>query len=255
MSPVEGTSGLVLRYLQLTESDETKRYSFAADFVLVGSGSPRADGETNLLINAFITRQLQRFRFDVTNSEQVSFKASLLEQQMISWDHMDISHDVALFNSSILSVAFRLQFYFCGTAHPNSRTETLSFLLNPAMQLELSHLFNRHSNYLDVLSACCVEDLHRQQPQRWSDPLKRAQELKEHQDSWIMAGAGPEFRNFERFSFNRTGIVFHFDPYRVGSYAEGKYEVFVPAYKLSGVLSREATNALGWPRDGASDEG
>jgi hypothetical protein len=57
--------------------------------------------------------------------------------------------------------------------------------------------------------------------------------------------AGPKAQNFEHLSFRKHGIVVHFDPYQVGSYAEGKYEVFIPAHKLESVLRKEILALMG----------
>jgi Protein of unknown function (DUF3298) len=235
----------VLRYLQLREKSDEHSYDFEADYVLVGSADSAADSETNLCINAFVTQSLQRFRAAMacTSEKQQMKKTSF---SATAWDSLVISHSIALFTLEVLSLEFQLASYGAGAAHPNTQTKTMNFRLHPSLQLELYDIFKPSGNYLDVLSQYCVNDLHKQQPQRWSDCAERAKQLGDQRDRWILAGAGPKHENYERWSLRKTGVVMHFDPYRVGSYAEGKYEVFIPAYELRAVVQEQIAALLGW---------
>jgi hypothetical protein len=161
-----------------------------------------------------------------------------------TWDSLIIAHNISLFTPKVLSLEFQLESYGAGAIHPNRATKTMNFRLHPSMELELHDLFKPSSNYLDLLSRYCVNDLHKQQPQRWSDPAARAEQLKNGPDGWILSGAGPQYRNFERFSLRKHGFVIHFDPYQVDCYASGKFEVFIPSYELASVLKEEVTTLL-----------
>ena len=119
-------------------------------------------------------------------------------------------------------------------------------MICPLCCLHLSDIFKHSSNYLDVLSRYCVNDLHSQQPQHGQDLAERAEQLKNRQDEWILRGAGPAYENFDRLSLRRHGVAIHFDPYQVGPYAEGKYEVFVPANTLKSVMKQEIAALLAW---------
>jgi hypothetical protein len=128
--------------------------------------------------------------------------------------------------------------------HPNRNTLTLNFRRRPAMKLELEDVFKSSTNYLEVLSKYCVRDLHMQQILRWYDPKLRAEELKDREDNWILGGAGPVHQNYEHFVFVRNGIRVFFDAYQVGSYAEGRYDVFVPVSALSSVMEESIAKLL-----------
>jgi hypothetical protein len=110
----------------------------------------------------------------------------------------------------------------------------------------LHDLFKHSSGYLDVLSAYCIEDLHKQQPRRWDNSEERAETLKHGRDEWILRGAAPEYRNYKRISLSRNGMMVHFDPYQVDCYAAGKYEVFIPAYELKSVIQDGIAALLRW---------
>ena len=79
--------------------------------------------------------------------------------------------------------------------------------------------------------------LHKSQPPRWYDPIERAAQLELHRDDWIMTGAAPVSKNLSKFVLVNEGIIVFFDPYQVGSYAEGRYEVFVPFEFLEAFLT------------------
>jgi hypothetical protein len=237
----EPTSGdRLLRYLQIKDKSDEYLYSFEADFTLVGSEDRASDSEVNACINAFITERMQRFRADAI--ARAPEKRQM--QGAVVWDSLAISHTVSLFSSRLLSLEFHFSTCFAGSVHPNSNTETLNFRLRPSMRLSLHDIFNSSGDYLAVLSDYCVKDLYDQQPARDHDPVERAAHLRSSGDQWILTGAGPRTQNFEHLSFNRTGIVVHFDPYQVDCYAAGKYEVQIPFYKLVSILREGIADLL-----------
>ena len=145
-----------------------------------------------------------------------------------------------------LSLEFQLASYGAGAAHPNYHTRTMNFKLRPSLELHSADLLSASPNSLKVLSQYCMNDLHRQQPSRWGDSAVRAEQLKSERDSWILSGAGPSYQNYEKLSLRKNGVVVHFDPYQVGSYAEGKYEVFIPAHEAKPILQEGVVALLGW---------
>ena len=63
-------------------------------------------------------------------------------------------------------------------------------------------------------------------------------------DAWITTGAGPKHANFEKLLLIPHGLLIIFDAYQVGSYAEGRREVYIPATALSGILKPNLLSAL-----------
>lgn len=237
--------GQILRYLQIKEKSEEHSYDFEADYVLVGSTDSTADSETNLCISAFVTRRLQRFRADAIACTSEKNKMKNTQFAATAWDSLAISHSVSLFTSELLSLDFQLAGYHSGAVHPHTQTITLNFRLYPSMQLELCDIFKASSDYLNVLSRNCVADIQRQRLP-YLQNVSGAENVIKHPDQWVLAGAGPEYRNFECFSFRKNGMVIHFDPYKVGSYAEGKYETFIPSSEITGTMQEEIIALLKW---------
>lgn len=79
---------------------------------------------------------------------------------------------------------------------------------------------------------------------RKKPPQSGTQEIPRFREHIFTEGA--TYQNYERFSLRKGGTVIHFDPYQVGSYAEGKYEVFVPVHVLKSVVQEKSAALLAW---------
>ena len=179
-----------------------------------------------------MTRELQRFRFGGIETSSYKFEMEKNGQGATSWDDLSMTHAIGLFTDELLTVEFRLGSYGAGAAHPNTNTMTLNFLLRPCLQLEFSDLFDPETKFLEVISRYCVTELHNQLPPSLKDSYAGGT------DTWIHQGAGPRLNNFEKFLLVEKGLHIFFDPYSVGSYAEGRREVFVPISAVSGFLKQ-----------------
>lgn len=237
-----GTAQRVVRFMQMEEKSDEYRYTFEAEYPLVNTGDLPSDEETNECISAFVTSVLQRFREEaiITTSEKNDVKTV---HPATSWDYLSISHEVMLFSQGLLSIEYRLGRYHAMAVHPVTKTHTLNFRLHPSLKLELDDIFDESNDYLEVLSQYCITDLHKQQPMRFHDPGERLAQLKEKQDEWILSGAGPSASNYGQLVFVKGGIKVFFDEYQVGSYAEGRYEVFIPIPVIEPIL-RNSIKAL-----------
>ena len=96
------------------------------------------------------------------------------------------SASAAVIAEDLLAVEFRISSYGAGAAHPNHKTQTFNFLLEPS--LELGYLFRPGSKYLGILSQYCLTDLHTHQT-----PFLKAQRTGET-DSWILERGGCKIR-------------------------------------------------------------
>jgi len=226
-------------YVKVSEKDEEHRYCFDADLPQVTPSDSTAATETNLIITAFVTRELQRFRAQalLTSAERAERYAQS-RSRVMGWNDMSVSHSVTLFTEDLLTLEFRLWSYMAGAAHPNQETKTLNFFLRHSILLELQDLFLPESSYLDSLSKYCVTDLHAHK----TPPLGSTRTGET--DRWILGGAGPQSSNFEKFLLTKGGLRVFFDPYSVASYAEGRREVFMPLSALEGLLREPIAKLL-----------
>jgi hypothetical protein len=228
-----------LAYLKLTEQSEEFKYSFDAQYPLLAPEGTTAAAEANLTLAAFVTGELQRFRAGAM--ESLVYKQDMerrVPESKFIWDSLSITHDLGVFNTDLLTVEFRLSSYFAGAAHPNLKTRTLNYGFNPSIPLEFPDLFLRDTEYVAIISKYCISALHHQQP----DSMKAT--FTGETNDWILRGASPEPRNFETFLIEAGGVRIFFDPYSVACYAEGRYEVFVPASVLSTVMKESVLRLL-----------
>jgi hypothetical protein len=236
----------VLRYLQLREKSDEYLYDLEADYVQVGLADATEHSETNLCINTFVTSSLQRFRESAVASAIGKQKMKNEGKSRAYWDSLAISHRVSLFTPDLLSLEFQFASYGAGAAHPNSNIKTMNFRLRPSKELHLRDVFKPSTDYLAMLSSYCLDDIRKQQSHRQSDAGMGPDPFKSDHDEWLLKGTGATDRNYERFSFTKSGITIHFDPYQVACYAEGKYEVFIPSYVLKPAMQEEISAILNW---------
>jgi len=241
----------VLRYFQIRETSEELFYDFEADYALVGSSNKIADDGTNRCINAFITSTHQNFREGAVNTLEPKKKAKEMgigtpTSQFGYWDRMVISHKVSLYSRKVLSLEFQTYHLGAGAAHGHTVTKTMNFQLNPSREFHLADVFNSSKDYLGLLSKYCLDDIRKQQFQRRSDYGTEPGRFEDSYDEWLLKGTEAKNQNYERISLAKQGMTVHFDPYAVACYAEGKYEVFIPAYVLKPVLNQEVTILLDW---------
>jgi hypothetical protein len=244
LNELRQTGRKALGYLQMEGNSDEHSYSFDADYPQVDSEDSSA-AETNLSISAFVSRVLQRFRAEAAARSAEKCELRKADLGSSAWDSLSIAHKVWLFTPSVLSIEFQLRSYQAIAIHPNTNTRTLNLQLHPSRELELQDIFIPSSNYLQLLSDYCVADLHNQQPQRFHDPAQRSEQLKKQPDQWILSGAAHTHSNYARFVLVEGGIRVFFDPYQVGSYAEGRYEVFVLALVLAPALKPTVVGLLG----------
>jgi len=230
------------KYVQIKESSEEHFYSIDAEYPQFGSDEPYTEGELNNKVSSFITNAVDDFRAAAIG--QTQDKLRMREAlSAAGWDSLSIVHKISLLTSDYLSIEFVFQTYGAGAAHPNSVTRTLNFRFGPLKQIELRDLFKPSTAYLQALSEYCITELHKLQPPRWYDPVERAEQLKIRRDEWITTGAAPIPANYGKFVLLNEGITIFFDPYQVGSYAEGRYDVFVPLSYLEPFLADQVSRA------------
>lgn len=145
-----------------------------------------------------------------------------------------VTYAVTYLSPMLISFMFDISNYGAGAAHGNERTETVSYQLRPLMPVELDDLFLfdwESKPHIEEISTHCIIDLHRQWWAYLAAVEGPAIRAYDHQD--ILDGAGPDEVNFKAFSFLPDGLMFSFDPYKVGSYAWGTRRVLVPYESLA----------------------
>jgi hypothetical protein len=110
-------------------------------------------------------------------------------------------------------------------AHGSNLTVVLNYDVKNRKKVALSDLFQPKSNFLNVISSYCVNDLKTQS--KTNDMLMEDQ---------IKEGAGPRVDNYSAWTITRKGLWITFDPYQVAAYAAGPQHVLVPYSALKSIV-------------------
>jgi hypothetical protein len=188
--------------------------------------------EVNSVLSVFANRARSRF---VTQFGETDFH----DERMPYF--LDVSYSVTLVSYHLISVRFDEGIY-TGGAHPNYHTRTFNFIRDPWYEFDIDYLpaDKKYTEFFKGLSGLCVEDISQQRLR--SDPawtesrLPQVGAVQTDQDSWLRTGAGPDSKNFANFCIDPDCFTFVFDPYQVGSYAEGRSVVRIPITLLAGYL-------------------
>lgn len=123
--------------------------------------------------------------------------------------------------NGIFAVLYKISFYMAGAAHPGHYSYSLNYDLHAGRVLALSDLFQPGTDYLEAISAYCIEDLKTRGRLEWEE------------------GAAPAPENYQVWNITPDGLLITFDEYQVASYAAGPQAVIVPYDQLPGLIRPE----------------
>lgn len=129
--------------------------------------------------------------------------------------------DITFFSSKVVSLLFYEEAYE-GGAHWNMQTVAVNLRFFPEPDvLALKDCFKPGMDYLGMLSGLCIE------------------ELIEQGAPDIVTGSITDLRDkLDTFVITPDGFLFVFDPYRVGSYADGQFFVTIPFDVVQDMIDR-----------------
>jgi hypothetical protein len=207
---IEFNNGLRVDTKEIKEENKKLRYSVDVEYPeLIGGANPNS-GKFNQEVKSLVTKEVKGFKDGV--SEAATDEAPANPD---SGSDIQIGYDVVLATEDLISVVFGISTYSEGAAHPNSYSQVINYDLKNGKSLKLADLFKPGSEYLGVISRHAVSDLKKQAGQ-------------DADNDWIEKGAGPDVDNFLSWNISKRGLALTFDPYQVGSYAEGPKHVVVP---------------------------
>lgn len=132
-------------------------------------------------------------------------------------------------SGALLSVIFGAYDEWTGMAHGQSHNFSYNYDVSHNKELKLSDFFLPGVNHLSILSKLCAKDIANQ---------KRKNGMMEgsYPPEGVEAAAFNALKEDATFYPAATALVFIFDPYEVGSYAEGYYVVSIPYSQLRGII-------------------
>lgn len=132
---------------------------------------------------------------------------------------------------------------YTGGAHPNHGSGSVLWLVPEQRTVALSELFedgSAGSPAMETILEAIRANLIEQKSQRLGEYFNA-----EDQDMWLgdLAASAESFGAFTLALSTEAeragGLIFHFDPYAVGAYAEGDYRVLVPQSVFRDYLTAE----------------
>jgi len=207
--PLSGQVALVSQ--PYIETSQDPAYTMTAQIPqLSGSDDPRV-GTFNQSINEMVQKEIDVFRGEFT-------RGPFFEVSTASY--LEVTYELVSQYDDIWSIKFFYNFYNNGAAHPGDFSHTVNYDLGAGHELDLSDLFLSGSNYLEVISNYCLEELRK----------------KPYSDSFTTSGAEPTFENYRNWNITPEGLMITFDTYQVAPGAAGPQIILVPYEQLVSVI-------------------
>lgn len=195
------------------ESGSAPVYTITAQVpYLQGSEDPRVLAFNTRLYQT-VQDEIDQFRNDVLSSAS--------KPPISAGSFFDLQYAIIGQRGDFWSIKFDISFYFDGAAHPAHNSVTLNYDLENGREITLNELFLPDSNYLEVLSDNCKEQL----------------SARDIAFDGFSQGADPLPENFQRWNLSDAGLVITFDEYQVAPYAAGPQVVVIPFPALQGIIA------------------
>lgn len=204
-----------------TESNKPKMFDITVEYPELSGVAPAVAAEFNRLAKSKAMNDMADFRKGMLAQTAEDLKWSK-ERGMNNYS--ETFYNITYADDEVISLWYGNSSY-SGGAHPNSHSFTLNFDLKTGKEIGIGDLFRPRSNYLQVLSTYCVQEL-----------KKEIEDASD--DEWIARGAGPKAENYRSWNISKNGIVVNFDAYQVAAYVAGPQEVVVPFVKLRGIFGK-----------------
>jgi hypothetical protein len=131
---------------------------------------------------------------------------------------------------------------YTGGAHPNYRFDMLNWDVETSGEIGFADLFEDTGNARKILREALELRLVEAKRERLNDFDISDEKMIE---TWLRPAFEDNVRVFENFTIARAedsdvpgGLIYHFEPYVMGSYAEGPYEIAVPAAVFEAELTQ-----------------
>lgn len=223
---VQMNHGVMVETVRVHE--EAEKYSYNAEIPEVrGLDDAEAQKIINERLRVIAERQKRLFMRDV-NAVQTQSGTTVKSG-------MTIGYRTARADNRLVSVVFVMSPYMAGAAHPNHFTMSFNYDVPAKKEISLDQLFN-DTAYLTNLSEIASEKLTTQS--------RLAGTYYDGKEALIQKGTRPTVNTFRSYSIGGNAITFHFDPYEVGSYAEGIQQVTLSGSVFENQLSTTGVELL-----------
>lgn len=201
---VDLTRPVVLAGQQRIEKWEDPKHEINLEFPFI-EGSGDAGVGFNWEVDSFINQAVGSFQSQVQQWEPVP-DPSLAD----AYHSLYIRYEPLYNDHGLVSISFETSQFMVGSAHPLPGSAVMNYDLVQKKKLTLEDLFQPGSDYLQVISDYCI------------------QELQKNEWFTFPEGAAPNPENYAHWNVTPDGLQITFDPYLVAAYAVGYVRVTVP---------------------------
>jgi hypothetical protein len=200
--------------------------------------------EVSKILEADYISTLHDYRLEKLgqDSNSYSWAQSIYQRTNTYYAHYgDIFHE-----NYFLSILFNVSWYGAGAAHPNHHFITYNFLLNPLIRItNITFLFMDHDSIFEKLVRYTRQAILELKIQDEEDKQVYSSEDFWDKD-WINRGT-KDWESFSAFTLSKEGLMIHFAPYQISSYAAGSHHVTIPYTFFYRDLKQDIRHALSLP--------
>lgn len=133
---------------------------------------------------------------------------------------VELTYEVPLATDKLLSIYLDGYSYGIGAAHSVQHSFTFNYDLKKGKLLKLSDIFKADTDYLQLISRYCTNDL-----------------TKRHGETFFRDALSPKAKNYQSWNVTDEGLKINFDACSVLACAEGQQTTVIPFAALKEVLN------------------
>lgn len=145
----------------------------------------------------------------------VNFEKSIREKMLPIMNTESHSTSILFCEKNIVTIELLSQLYFCGAAHGSYGVSYINFDLERGDTISLLEIIP--SEMIGKLKSICKQKFKRKY-QRSDDELI-------------------DFQLTSNYALLSSGLLFKYQPYEMGSFAEGAMEIFIPYNEIYGIIN------------------
>jgi hypothetical protein len=209
------SSQVIVQSVPYEESNPGSNFPPFAPFEIKAQ-IPQLAGSDDLRVQS-INQSLSNFVIEEISNYRQQFKGEFTASSGKS--DLEVTYTLVSRVGDYWSFRFDFSFYVAGAASGHVSSRSLYYDLSQGKQLALSDLFIPNSNYLDLISNYCSNQIR-----------------NELGDAFSPEGAAPTLENYKNWTVTIDGILITFEQYQVGPGAAGNPAVEVPYDELNSVI-------------------
>lgn len=195
---------------EIKEKNKENRSEVLVKYPQIKHSNKRLEKHFNKKVVSMMMNKVKGFKKDVVETEKENQGT-----RSVGYD-LTIDFQVEMIGKDFISISFGESTYL-GGAHPNFQSYSLNYNLKNGKTFELKDMFKKNAGYLKTISAFSIMKISEKQGEK---------------TEWIETGAAAKDKNFDSWTISQNGLKFLFDPYQVGPYAAGSFEVMMPYESL-----------------------